>query len=82
MSRSTISAYELNRRFPTPDSARQYMELKRWNGAPTCPSCGVIDPIYKLGAIGYYRCPGCKLDFTVRTGTIHYHLFIQRLFQL
>src|ERR1035438_9367524 len=30
MSRSTISAYELNRRFPTPDSAREYMEVKRW----------------------------------------------------
>lgn len=70
MSRSTISTYELNRRFPTPDAAREYMEQKRWDGTPMCPSCGVVEPIYKLGAVGYYRCPGCKLVFTVRTGTI------------
>jgi transposase-like protein len=70
MSRSTISAYELNRRFPTPDSARQYMELKRWNGKPSCPSCSSKEPIYKRHVAGYYRCPGCNLDFTVRTGTI------------
>ncbi len=70
MSKSTISAYELNRRFPTPDSARIYMEEKRWNGKPACPSCNTTDPIYKLSAVGYYRCPTCKLDFTVRTGTI------------
>lgn len=70
MSKSTISTYELSRRFPTPDAARKYMEQKRWSGQPTCPSCGVVEPIYKLGAVGYYRCPGCKLDFTVRTGTI------------
>jgi transposase-like protein len=70
MSKSTISSYELNRRFPTPDAARQYMELKRWKGQPTCPSCGAVEPIYKRPVAGYYRCPGCKLDFTVRTGTI------------
>src|ERR1039458_8696835 len=70
MSKSTISTYELSRKFPTPDAAREYMEQKRWNGEPSCPSCGVVGPIYKLGAVGYYRCPGCKLDFTVRTGTI------------
>jgi transposase-like protein len=70
MSRSTISAYELNRRFPTPDSAREYMEQKRWKGIPMCPSCSAVEPIYKRPVVGYYRCPGCKLDFTVRTGTI------------
>jgi transposase-like protein len=70
MSKSTISTYELSRRFPTPDAAREYMERKRWNGDPTCPSCGVMEPIYTLGTAGYYRCPGCRLVFTVRTGTI------------
>ena len=70
MSKSTISTYELSRKFPTPDAAREYMELKRWNGQPVCPSCGVVEPIYKRPVAGFYRCPGCKLDFTVRTGTI------------
>jgi transposase-like protein len=70
MSKSTISTYELSRKFPTPDAAREYMELKRWNGQPVCPSCGFVEPIYKRPVAGFYRCPGCKLDFTVRTGTI------------
>jgi transposase-like protein len=70
MSRSTISAYELHRRFPDAESARRYMEEKRWAGSPACPTCHSIKPVYKLRTAGYYRCPSCKLDFTVRTGTI------------
>ena len=70
MSRSTISAYELNRRFPTPDSAREYMEVKRWGGKPQCPSCGETELVTKRALLGYYRCPICRLIFTVRTGTI------------
>lgn len=70
MSRSTISAYELHRRFPTPEAARKYMEEKRWGRAPICPSCGVVEPIYRRARDGFYCCPDCKLDFTVRTGTI------------
>src|ERR1035437_2913582 len=70
MSKSTISTYELSRMFPTPDAAREYMEQKRWNGEPSCPSFGVVGPMHKLGVAAYNRCPGCRLDFTVRTGTI------------
>ena len=70
MSRSTISAYELNRRFPTPESAREYMEVKRWGGKPQCPSCGDPELVTKRAIPGYYRCPICRLIFTVRTGTI------------
>ena len=46
------------------------MELKRWDGKPTCPSCSSKEQIYKRHIAGYYRCPACNLDFTVRTGTI------------
>ena len=70
MSRSTISSYELNRRFPTPESAQEYMEKKRWGGKPTCPSCGEVDLVTRRRDAGYYRCPICRLIFTVRTGTI------------
>lgn len=70
MSRSTISAYQFHRKFPTPNTARRYMEKKRWGKTPACPSCGAIEPIYKRPVVGYYRCPGCKLDFTIRTGTV------------
>ena len=70
MSRSTISSYELNRRFPTPESAQKYMEEKRWAGKPKCPSCGETELVTKQRNAGYYRCPICRLVFTVRTGTI------------
>jgi transposase-like protein len=70
MSRSTISAYELNRRFPTPDLAREYMEEKRWGGKTQCPSCGEVKLAMKRRDAGYYRCPPCRLVFTVRTGTV------------
>ena len=70
MSRSTISAYEFNRRFPTPESAQKYMEAKRWGGKPRCPSCGEVKLVTKRWDAGYYRCPICRLVFTVRTGTI------------
>jgi transposase-like protein len=70
MSRSTISTYELNRRFPTPESAQKYMEEKRWGGKPRCPTCGEVQLVVGQRAAGYYRCPICRLVFTVRTGTI------------
>lgn len=70
MSRSTISSYELNRRFPTPESAQKYMEEKRWGGRPQCPTCGETTLVTKRSVFGYYRCPICRLVFTVRTGTI------------
>ena len=66
----TVSSYESDPPFTTPVEARKYMEEKRWGGKPSCPSCKRGERIYKLGAAGYYRCPTCKFDFTVRTGTI------------
>lgn len=73
MCKVTISAYELIKRFPDEDSARIYLEQKRWNGNPTCPKCGCIDNQYKQtrnGKAGYYRCYHCNSVYTVRTGTI------------
>ncbi len=46
------------------------MELKRWAGQPSCPCCGDSSLVYKRTTAGYYRYPACRLDFTVRTGTI------------
>ncbi len=34
------------------------------------PKCGAIHRIQTRKIEGYYRCLACKLDFTVRTGTI------------
>ncbi len=73
MCKVTISTYELMKKFPDEESARLYLELRRWNGTPTCPKCGPIDKQYKQtrgGKAGYYRCEHCKSVYTVRTGTI------------
>lgn len=66
----TISTYEFMRRFPTEREARSYIEGCRWHGSPTCPKCGTTSRIQTRKIDGYYRCLSCKIDFTVRTGTI------------
>lgn len=68
----TISAFQLFEMFPDEDSARVYLEGRRWPAGVCCPTCGIVEKIVKRGGkrAGYYRCPeGCG-EFTVRTGTI------------
>src|SRR5260370_2486374 len=69
MSRSTISTFQLFKLFPDADTARQYLEARLWPDGSKCPTC------LKSGRIttrkdGFYRCNACKLDCTIRTGTI------------
>src|SRR5208337_4335026 len=69
MSRSTISTFKLFETFPDAEAARLYLESRLWADGVKCPTC-------KSGARitarkhGFYRCNACRLDFTVRTGTI------------
>ena len=69
MSKTTISTFELFEMFPDADTAREYMEKRRWPDGPVCPSCGEKERIYDKGK-GFYRCNADLLVFTVRTGTI------------
>lgn len=69
MSKSTISTFELFEMFPDADTARGYMEKRRWPDGPVCPSCGEKERIYDKSK-GFYRCNADLLVFTVRTGTI------------
>jgi hypothetical protein len=39
MSKSTISTFELFQMFPDAESARVYMEGKRWPDGAVCPAC-------------------------------------------
>ena len=69
MSNSTISTM-----FRDAESARVYMEGKRWPNGPCCPVCGETKRI-KARPAGLYRCNACiergaSTDFSVRTGTI------------
>jgi len=70
MCKVTISAFEFLKKFPDQKAAREYLEQRRWDGEPACPTCGAIERIQTRKVEGYYRCLACKLDFTVRTGTI------------
>ena len=72
MSRSTISTFQLFQMFPDAESARVYIEKRRWNGHVVCPHCGCDSRITARGGkrLGYYRCRDCGEEFTVRTGTI------------
>jgi transposase-like protein len=69
VSRSTISTFKLFELFPNEPSARKYLEGRLWKDGVTCPECKSKERI-TTRRDGFYRCNACKLDFTVRTGTI------------
>jgi transposase-like protein len=70
MSRSTISTFELFERFPDEKSARAYIERRLWKCGIVCPKCGTKDSTPRKGRRGFHLCNPCRLEFTVRTGTI------------
>lgn len=69
MSRSTISTFQLFSLYPDADAARTYLENRLWPNGVTCPKCKGKENITPRKH-GFYRCNICRLDFTVRTGTI------------
>jgi transposase-like protein len=69
MSKSTISTFKLFELFPDEPAARKYLESRLWKDGTTCPKCKAKERIGTRKG-GFYRCHACKLDFTVRTGTI------------
>lgn len=69
MSQSTISTFQLFAMFPDEQTAREYLEKRLWPNGTKCPECRSMERI-TVRKNGYYRCNACKLDFTIRTGTI------------
>lgn len=65
----TISTFDLFKMFPDDETARKYLEARLWSNGVHCPECGGFDRITTRKG-GYFRCNPCKLDFTIRTGTI------------
>ncbi len=65
----TISTFQFFKLFPDEETARKYLEARLWANGVHCPECGGLDRI-TTRKNGFYRCNPCKLDFTVRTGTI------------
>ena len=68
MSRSTISTFQVFKLFPDEPAAIAYIVGRRWPKGVTCPGCSEAKRVGTRK--GGYRCNACKLDFTVRTGTI------------
>lgn len=65
----TISTFQLFKMFPDQETARKYLEGRLWKNGVKCPTCSSLDRITPRKD-GFYRCNQCRLDFTVRTGTI------------
>jgi len=65
----TISTFQLFEMFPDEEAARTYIEARRWPTGAVCPTCQEAKRITPRKG-GYFRCNPCKVDFTVRTGTI------------
>lgn len=65
----TVSVFELQQLFPDQEAARFYLEARLFRDGAKCPECKGADRITTRKG-GYYRCNKCKVDFTVRTGTI------------
>jgi transposase-like protein len=69
MGKSTINTFNSFATFPDEATARIYLEGRMWPDGVKCPSCKSGERI-TTRKNGFYRCNACKLDFTVRTGTI------------
>lgn len=65
----TISTFQLFQMIPDEETARAYLESRLWPNGVICAACKSGERITTRKS-GFYRCNACKLDFTVRTGTI------------
>ncbi len=65
----TISTFQLFKMFPDQETARKYLESRRWPDGVKCTCCDLSDRI-TVRKNGYFRCNQCKEDFTVRSNTI------------
>lgn len=85
MSKPVLSA----KHFHDEAAAYAYVEARVWPQGSTCPKCGTIERIGKLGGkstrIGTYKCYECRKPFTVKVGTIFedshvpMHLWLQAM---
>jgi transposase-like protein len=60
--------------FHNEEAAYAYVEARIWPEGPTCPHCGGVERISKMGGkstrVGTYKCYQCRKPFTVKIGTI------------
>jgi transposase-like protein len=60
--------------FHDEQAAYDFLESVVWPDGPTCPHCGGVERIGKMGGestrIGTYKCYQCRKPFTVKVGTV------------
>jgi transposase-like protein len=76
--------------FHDEDRAFAYVEAFVWPNGPTCPHCGGVERISKMGGSatrkGLHKCYQCRKQFTLRQGTIFesshvpLHVWLQAMF--
>jgi len=67
----SLSVYDP--RFTDPIAAATYLESIRWQNAPVCPHCGVVDEKHyrlKSDTRKLWKCRACRKQFTVTVGTL------------
>ncbi len=68
---AAISVYHLMQKFPDGETARNYLEERRWQGEVSCPECNSSEIYARKGKReGQFDCRECGKAFTVRTGTV------------
>ena len=76
--------------FHDEDAAFAYVEARIWPNGPTCPHCGGVERISRMGGKstrkGLYKCYQCRKPFTVRMGTVFesshvpLHIWLQAMY--
>ena len=76
--------------FHNEEAAYAYVEARIWPEGATCPHCGGVDRIGKMGGkstrVGTYKCYQCRKPFTVKIGTIFesshvaLHIWLQAMY--
>jgi transposase-like protein len=60
--------------FHDEQAAYEFVETRVWPDGPTCPKCGELNRVNKMGGnstrIGTYKCYVCRKPFTVKIGTV------------
>jgi transposase-like protein len=55
-------------------AAYKFLEARVWPNGPVCPHCGGVERISKMEGkstrIGTYKCYQCRMQFTVKVGTV------------
>lgn len=61
--------FEFVTMFPDDKAANKHFALIRWGGNPVCPHCS-HNHVYTYNDDKRFKCKGCKVQFTVKSGTI------------